>query len=135
MSSQRRGQVAALLIAVGFVLTMTLFSPPESLQEIHDPVSDHVGLRPVEMLLNVALFVPLGAVVGWFGRPRWLLGVVALSISIEIVQLWLPERQTEAVDVLTNSVGGALGFLAVHLGRRRLRERRLDPPRPDRSER
>ena len=131
MSARRWLQVAALVGAVAFVLTMTLFSPPDTLQEAHDPVADHVGLRAVEMLLNVALFVPLGAVVGWFGRPRWLLAIVALSVGIEITQLWLPERQTEAIDVLTNSAGGALGYLAVHALRRRTRQRRLNPPPSD----
>ena len=134
MTGRRWLQVFALAAAVLFVLTMTLFSPPDTLQEVHDPVADHVGLRPVEMLLNVALFVPLGAVVGWFGRPRWLLALVALSIGIEIAQLWLPERETEAIDVLTNSVGGVLGYLAVHVGRRRLLARRHDSDRPDRHE-
>ena len=100
------------------IVQMTMFDQPESLSQVHDPVADWLSLRAVEMLLNVALFVPLGMAVGWVGRARWLWAVVAVSITIEVLQLGLPDRRTELIDVVTNSAGGVLGYLLI----RRLRE-------------
>ena len=108
--------IAAWLV---FVVHLTMFAPPATLESVHEPVADHVSLRTVEMLLNVALFVPLGAALAWLGRPRWLLAAVALSVAIELVQLTLPDRQTELIDVVTNSVGAVIGYTAVRALRRR----------------
>jgi glycopeptide antibiotics resistance protein len=103
-------QWAALGGAVAFVLWLTLFSPPAATGEVHAPVETWVPFRSVEMTLNVALFVPLGLVLGWIGRPRWLAGAVALTVAVEVTQLWLPLRESEAIDVLTNSAGAVLGY-------------------------
>ena len=85
----------------------------ESLGRLHEPVARQVPLRAVEIVLNIALFVPLGAVVAWMGRARWLWALVGFSVTIGVVQLWLPQRQSEAIDVATNTIGGVLGYLLV----------------------
>ncbi len=119
----RRAATAAslCLLGVGLVLvvTTTMFAPPETLEVAHEAAPDWVGLRAVEMTLNVALFVPLGMAVGLIARARWLWALVALSVTIEVVQLWLPERQTELIDVATNSAGAVLGYLMARSLRRR----------------
>jgi hypothetical protein len=61
----------------------------------------------------MALFVPLGAAVGLVARARWLWTLVALSIAVEVLQLGLPDRQTEPIDVASNSAGAVVGFLRV----------------------
>ena len=43
---------------------------------------------------------------------------VALSVSVELLQLLVPERYTSPFDVLTNGVGAALGAVAGWLGSR-----------------
>jgi hypothetical protein len=66
----------------------------------------------VSAVLNVFLFVPLGiglALSGWSAK-RALIGMCVLSVLIETVQLVIPGRDSTIGDVLTNSVGGALGF-------------------------
>ncbi len=103
---------------------MTMFSPPSTLGRVHAPVSDAVGLRTVEMALNVALFVPLGGVLGWLGSARWLPGLVLLSVGIEVAQLWLPDRNSEVIDVVSNSLGGLLGYAGVSILLRQARTRR-----------
>jgi glycopeptide antibiotics resistance protein len=103
-------QWVALGAAVAFVLWLTLFSPPAATGEVHAPLEPWVPFRAVEMTLNVALFVPLGLVLGWIGRPRWLAGAVALTVAVEVTQLWLPLREAEVIDVVTNSVGAFLGY-------------------------
>jgi len=105
---------AALALLTGglvLVVTTTMFAPPRSLDLAHATAPDWVGFRAVEMVLNIALFVPLGIAVGLVARARWLWALVLLSVGIEVVQLWLPERQSEVVDVATNSTGGVLGYL------------------------
>ena len=67
----------------------------------------------VDLVLNVVLFAPLG-----FGlalvdsRPsRALIGMSAASLAIELLQFFLiPGRDPTIRDVVTNSIGGALGF-------------------------
>ena len=80
---------------------------------------EHYGL-----LLNVLLFVPLGALgVVATGRPWWVIPVAALtSALIELGQwLWLA-RIGSTADVVANTAGACLGALAVTLrGRGRWR--------------
>jgi hypothetical protein len=66
----------------------------------------------VSAILNVFMFVPLGiglALAGWPAK-RALLAMCALSVLIETAQLAIPGRDSTLGDVLTNSLGGALGF-------------------------
>jgi len=79
---------------------------------------EHYGV-----LLNVVLFVPLGALfVLLTRRPWWLATALAAagSLTIETVQwLWL-DRQGTWADVVANTLGAAIGALVVSLvGRRR----------------
>lgn len=79
---------------------------------------EHYGV-----LLNVLLFVPLGALLVLLtGRRWWQVTAVAAagSLTIEAVQwLWL-ERQGTWIDVAANTLGAAIGALAVSpLARRR----------------
>ncbi len=118
------GATSTVGISVLFVASMTLFDPPQWMWFIPEPVVDAVGFRPMVMLLNVALFVPLGLSLGawWPSRPRLLWVAVALSVTVELVQLTLPDRYTDPLDVLANSAGAALGFVTarwLHSRRRR----------------
>ena len=78
---------------------------------------EHYGV-----LLNVLLFVPLGALFVLLSRRPWWLGTVvaaAASGTIEAVQwLWL-DRQGTWSDVAANTLGAAIGALAVSLLARR----------------
>ncbi len=74
------------------------------------------------LLLNVMLFVPLGVVLTLLTRWGWwrvtLVAAVA-SAGFEAIQLVLP-RDPDVFDVVTNTLGAALGALAVSaLARRR----------------
>lgn len=81
---------------------------------------EHVGF-----VLNVLLFVPVGALLTLALRGRWraAAGVaVALSAGIEVIQL-LPalDRTAEWLDVVANGVGGLIGAWSLprHHGRSR----------------
>ena len=84
----------------------------------------------VDVLGNIAVFVPLGAalavatlptraVIGQrtrSGKRRWLAIVAAgflLSLSIELAQLAIPTRATDVDDVILNTLGTAIGAAIV----------------------
>lgn len=78
-----------------------------------------------DVLGNVVLFVPLGALGQWvlelWLRPRaaaaallLLLGV-AVAFALQVAQIYLPDRDAELADVLWNTVGLAVGLAAALL--------------------
>jgi hypothetical protein len=84
----------------------------------------HQRWLPMDTALNILAFVPLGFLIA-SGRNRrglgWaLLGGVVLSLAIEVAQLWIPNRDSSLIDLISNT-GGALlgGLLAVLLPRTR----------------
>jgi VanZ family protein len=74
-----------------------------------------VRVEEVERTANVLLFVPAGLLLCYlFPRAsRWLvwLACVAASACVEAVQLPLAGRDATPVDVLTNTIGAAIGVL------------------------
>jgi len=71
-------------------------------------------VRLLERLLNVVLFVPLGYVLASFDSRRpWRAIVIAavLSSGIELAQIFISTRNPDVLDVLTNTLGAALGAL------------------------
>lgn len=92
---------------------------------------EHYGV-----LLNVLLFVPLGAFLALLGRWAWwwvMLPAVIVSGAIETVQgVWL-DREASWSDVVANTVGALLGAVAVSLlarARRRRGSRAASARRP-----
>lgn len=79
-----------------------------------------------EFLLNVAMFAPLGLllVLTFGARFFWVaaLGGIALSLSLEGLQQFIPYRVPDARDLVANGLGGVVGMflgLAVLSVRRR----------------
>jgi VanZ like family len=68
-----------------------------------------------DIIRNVILFIPLGALIGaWLGRRgtwRAILLFAVISASFETLQLFLPVRSPSIDDVIANTLGGALGLL------------------------
>ncbi|MTV24606.1 VanZ family protein [Nitriliruptoraceae bacterium ZYF776] len=117
--------VAAIVLVVGMTLTT---DPPWLYLRIAELVHPHVSAMTVARALNVVLFVPIGAALAVWRRPWWLLGAVAGSVTVELLQHLLPRRNPDPWDVVTNAAGAVLGYLAV------LAWRRLTGPRPDADE-
>lgn len=78
----------------------------------------------VDVLGNIAVFVPLGAAWGIATAPpgprrrfkaRWWLRIIGvgllLSLSIELLQLTIPSRATDIDDVILNTLGTMVGAL------------------------
>lgn len=117
------GKIVTLGASLALIAAFTLFDPPNWLPWIPAPVVDTLGFRPLVMLLNVALFVPLGLSLGWWwsNRPVVISVGVAVSVAVELLQLGMPERFSDPIDVLTNSIGTALGFAVAATVRSRRR--------------
>ncbi|MEO9152604.1 MAG: VanZ family protein, partial [Lapillicoccus sp.] len=68
----------------------------------------------VQTVANVALYAPLGMGVALLNtRPRWLLAVappLLLSMVIETFQAMFTARVCAPIDVISNALGGVLGF-------------------------
>ena len=127
-----------LIGAVAVIVSVTLFPLPVDarLWKFHHIFSNMhfvpfgtirtqlaFGLRHSEareLIGNVALFVPLGVflpVAARTCRRLWVTLAVAASLSvvIETVQSLLPSHTTDVDDVILNTAGAALGFLAYSL--------------------
>jgi VanZ like family len=105
---------------VGLVVTTTslvVICFETLLPESGEAVGSHLCLLcgpfgGVNSFLNVLLFVPLGVGLALAGfSSRWsLIGMCTFSALIEVTQLVVPGRYSTIGDVISNSLGGALGF-------------------------
>jgi glycopeptide antibiotics resistance protein len=82
-------------------------------------------IDPRDFLLNIILFMPLGMSLHKFPN-RWsnllfaLLFCAAVSGSVEVLQLSLPGRNPNLLDIVSNSLGGVLGYSINDRWRRKL---------------
>jgi glycopeptide antibiotics resistance protein len=130
----------AFTVYIGVVAAITIV--PTHVSRLTTPHSDHINLVPfgysfkcfnwtldarsnlrafclINLLGNVALFVPLGILLPLVGDrfrslKRVLLVALGLSLSIEAIQflsrfLGIP-RAVDIDDVILNTLGGCLGF-------------------------
>ena len=125
----------ALLGAVGWILALTIFPIPVGARwwRFHRLFSNMslVPFRTIgtqlshgleryearQLLGNIALFAPLGLLLPVAlktFRRAWptLLVAAALSMMIETTQALLPGHSTDVDDVILNTTGAALGYLA-----------------------
>ena len=72
-----------------------------------------------DLLLNIALFMPLGAALALRGRRSSSIAVLAglLSAAIELSQFYIPGRDPSLSDIVSNTLGAVFGALLVHSAR------------------
>lgn len=125
---QHRSLVAILLTlyALGVVVVLAWPTPVDAsaagpLRTVTRWFSAHglgwVTYSVIEFSANIAMFAPIGFLLALTNqRLRWwhvVGGVAALSTTAEIAQSLLrPDRFGTVQDVLANTAGAALGFLA-----------------------
>ena len=111
----RAGPVALLILALGAILWLTLKPLPAQAEaaQLTPWTCVFCGTQgTADVLLNIALFVPLGAALAWLGigRVGVLLTGFALSLAIELSQATLVAGRDPALgDLLANSVGALVG--------------------------
>ena len=82
-----------------------------------------------DVVANVAVFVPLGLLVGMrFARPsaaEWFIEIACLMIAVEVAQAYGLHRSGDITDVITNTIGAAIGLAVGRaIRRRRIRDDR-----------
>ncbi len=100
----------------------------------------HYSTARAEMVANIILFIPLGALAParWKALDRWgllLIFAIALSVAIEVAQFALDlGRQASSTDIILNVSGAAIGYLVLRIARVLMRDRTLsvDPGGRDR---
>jgi hypothetical protein len=108
---RRAGLVLAILSLMVIAYATLLPEPPEDVGTVFCLLCGPLG--GVSGILNVFLFAPLGLGLALSGLPpkRAILGMCALSVLIETTQFFaITGRFATVGDVITNSIGGALGF-------------------------
>jgi hypothetical protein len=122
-----RQKTAALLLtglALGFIGSFTLTPHPEQAEMVAgiSPwcILGCDDLAPLDIALNILLFVPLGIALSlWVSRFKSLVIAAGVSVLIELAQLHLiVGRDASLRDVITNTTGAALGIVLVASWRR-----------------
>jgi glycopeptide antibiotics resistance protein len=105
----------ALIVAGSLVVGALTLTPTvqEGFEAVHGPLAWLLSEWWAMQLFNVLMFVPLGVGVGLVRAPRSLLPVLlAVPWVVETVQIAIPGRFFEVQDLVTNSLGALLGYLA-----------------------
>lgn len=116
-----------LMVYTAFVLVVTMWPQPEQLefdsisskvlQALHNlGVPEWFGYDKLEFTANIAMFVPLGFLLGLaLARKAWWVAIFllpAFSGAIEFTQGFaLESRVSTLLDVLSNTIGGYIGLL------------------------
>lgn len=84
------------------------------LQEIRRAIDGHGGAQNINLVGNVLMFVPVGALVAWLSRRARVLAAAGVgllfSLAIELTQLGLG-RVGDIDDLILNTAGALLGGL------------------------
>jgi hypothetical protein len=132
--SRRGGQLVRLITACGLVLIFytTLF-PFDFVFRDHEFLGA-IGRRfelslvdtggPIDLIRNMLLFLPIGFGIayqtwGHGRRRRWPLLVslvtgLGLSLIVEVLQVFLPERDPSLSDMVANGLGAFIGCLCFY---------------------
>jgi VanZ family protein len=87
-----------------------LSSPIRQTYTAFDAVTNCLAYLPLGMLLALTLRVYIA---GWRSLFLTVMGAIALSLLLEYLQMYLPNRISSNADVLANSLGALLGGMLV----------------------
>jgi glycopeptide antibiotics resistance protein len=122
-----------VLVSISIVLAVTLFpfrfSFYQGISLEHILTSFYTPSSPGDLIANILLFAPLGfGLAAWWPKQNlrkraiWLgLSAIAigflLSLTVEVLQVYIITRSPTITDLITNSVGSEVGFIGFHLWR------------------
>ncbi len=113
-----RASGAPLVLAVLLILLATLF--PQRVTNQPPFLCLYCGEGGIaDGILNVGLFLPLGMALAWRyrGAMRLIAAGAALSALVELAQTHIPGRDPSLSDILSNTLGTALGVALAGRGR------------------
>ena len=113
-------RLRTLPLALGLILVTTAMPV-----DLRAPTGWDGVIEPLDLALNLLLYVPLGLALWRWPRARLLLVAAALSTAIEVSQVWNSDRHPSPGDVATNAAGAVLA--AAWVRRRRRVAPYLDP--------
>ena len=103
--------LVAVLLAMLFIASLTLLpGSPLPFRIMAEATQPWLDAGRLAFALNVLLFVPLGAIGGWWRRPLLLPLAAAISVSIETVQAVIPGRTPNVYDLVANGTGALVGY-------------------------
>ncbi|GAB1542569.1 hypothetical protein NUACC21_52430 [Scytonema sp. NUACC21] len=122
--------VLALVLSISVVLVATLypfnFSLPNDFSIRKIPTQFESTSYFIDQVNNVLLFIPLGFSLGTLLQKIRipligkiiivLLASAGLSLTVEVLQVFLPTREPTPADILNNTTGGLVGLLCFYLG-------------------
>ncbi len=132
MTKKQRGVLVTNLVAYLLMLVwVVLFHATlETLHSAFDPDFCSINLYPyfngMESILNGLIFVPLGLYLGVLFEGNAVARnvglVVAVSFLLEIAQYILAVGATDVMDLINNTIGGALGLAICYAAKRILKK-------------
>jgi glycopeptide antibiotics resistance protein len=113
-------RVKLLISSVLFVAICTLFPFQFMWDGSLMALLDRVQFRPErkDIVMNILLFLPVGFSLNrLLGSLGWVRSIIfallicgAVSTSVETLQMFLPSRNPNVVDIMSNSLGGIVGY-------------------------
>jgi VanZ family protein len=99
-------ELPAVVLVLGFTAVPTELQPfrDEVFTAIYQP-----GIDVVDLVANLLLFVPLGIALAHRGTRVAVVVAAALSVLVEIAQLFSTDRTFSLLDVAMNVLGAAIG--------------------------
>ncbi|MDT3843924.1 MAG: VanZ family protein [Bacillota bacterium] len=116
MAVRGKGSAVFLIIYIFFILYMTMAyretGDSHGVFELFRSYKEFFSsaMTRQNILNNIWLFVPFGAILGRFERKGLWIWAVALSAAIELVQLGTGIGLFEFDDILSNSIGAGIGY-------------------------
>ena len=79
------------------------------------------NVQKKQILTNVAMFIPIGALAGWLWKWKGLLVAAGLSLLVEVLQLITSRGLLEFDDVFHKMIGAVLGVGIVMVAGKKLK--------------
>ena len=114
------GLSTAVMLTAGLTCWMLTYPFDFKSQIVDNPWLMNNRIGKLNTVSNILLFMPYGVLATWLGAtlaPKRrgfvilmvVLGGALLSLIAETMQVWLPERASALVDVITNTTGACIG--------------------------
>lgn len=112
----------AAVFYVFMVVVITFFSRMEGSTDVVN-TELFSTFRPdlaskIFIIENIVMFIPLGVFLRWYGVKWFWLGaplIIGSSTLIEMMQYLTGRGRMEVDDILTNTIGGFIGFIMMKL--------------------